>query len=192
MPGTGTIGKTENCSDITQNSYNGNTYNFIKNLNREPRNIRVHAVRNYLSYYFILASIIAFLVFLSITFVGYSIDNDFLQDNNIVLLVAFSVSVVTGASSSILFFDKVFKKVKWGYVLYKNKTIIYNLKREKFYDDIWDIELKETWLGYGRLRYFGVTKRTDKPYYREITLMNYAQAKYIYDSFWNAERVEKN
>jgi len=185
------LGNVGDNSHVNQGGKQTIHYNNIGKLKREPRNVRVHAMRNYFLYYIILAMTIAISIVLLMIFVGYYIDNKFLEDNGIALIIILVSSLMVGNIVSIIFFEKVFKKVKWGYVLYKNKTIVYRLKREKFYDDIWDIELKETWQGHGRLRYFGVTKETDKPYSRVITLMNYAQAKYIYDSFWSTERMGK-
>ena len=162
-----------------------NNNNFLAALKIKPRSVRVQVIRSYFLYYVLFALAIAMMMFILLTFICYYFDNNFFEKENTVLMVILASSTIVGTISSIVFFEKVFRKVKWGYVLYKNKTIVYGLKREKFYDDIWDMELKKTWIGHGRLRYFGITKGTDKPYSRVITLMNYAEAKYIYDSFWS-------
>jgi len=164
---------------------------FVGKLKRAPRNVRVMAIMNYTLLYFLMAFIIGFIFFITITFSLHLYDNTFFKSNGFILFLTIGFSALLGAAISVSFFEKKLLKIRWGHVLYKNKTIIYNLKREKFYDDIWDIELKETWLGHGKLRYFGIHKVSNKPYSRKITVMDYAQAKYIYDSFWNVEKIEE-
>lgn len=180
-----TVGDTYKSSNITQNSHNGNTYNFVNRLHIEPQAIRVMAIRNYGIMYAISSIIVATCMFVIITFPSLIIYDTLMKNNTVFWLLSTITSVLMGAVLSIVFFENILKKVKWGHVLYKNKTIIYGLKREKFYDDIWHMELKETWNGHGRLRYFSINKTNSEPYSREITIMHYAKAKYIYDSFWN-------
>lgn len=178
---------SSNLQQITGNNNNQagrdiNHNNFFTKLLIKPRNVRVKAIRNYTFLYFTMAFGLGIFMFSVLLIIATFIDVSFL-DNSFLTFTLFSVSALFGSLISIVSLEKILQKVKWGYVLYNNKTIIYGKKRYRFYTDIWDMELKETWSGKGKLRYFCITKETKKPFSRSIVVANYAQAKYIYDSF---------
>lgn len=186
MPGT--IGNTVDCKDVTQNSYNGNTYNLVSNLRREPRNVEVKAIRDYTLLYFLISFMVGMLIFIAGTYVMFRLDNEFIEKHSLILEIFLGVSGTMGAFVSVVFLEYLMQKFAWGHIIYKDKSITYKEEVEKFYHDIWDMELKETRFGYGRLRYFGINKNSNKPFTRSITISKYAEAKYIYDSFWSTTR----
>jgi len=164
--------------------------NYVSLVKAKPANIELMAIRNYRLLYFILASILAIIYFFLIFYLAFTLGFRFnLDEDSSVVFTVFFITILLAAVSSIYGFETLLPKLSWGRIEYKDKSINFKGKNRKFYDEIWDMKLTKTWIGDGKIEYFAVNRENSKIYSHTIVFSNYAEAKYIYDSFWSSSKI---
>ncbi len=179
MPGT--IGNTENNKNVTQNSYN-NTYNLVTSLSVQPEAIKLEAIVNHNWIVYLLMFGQIYIVF---SLVFYFQNSELLNLYIVFETLVFFFGVVYGLNKLLFKFSAL-------HVVYENGTIKINGKDREFYKDIWKMTYKKDYLSEGAsISVYGVDKDSKRPYKYKLNFMLDGEARYVYDSFWNEERIEE-
>lgn len=163
------------------------TNNLVGSLSIAPKDFEIKAIVNHtwilVAIAIVVISIIyGILKFFAIVFpqsynyIGYAV----------LLLYAFLLP------SGIMLFEKLTYYFSGTHVKYNNGVFTVNGISREFYREIWDIKYKPLLFRDGAvLTIYGVNAVKNRPYKNTIKFMRDSDAKYIYDSFWNRERIER-
>jgi len=162
---------------------NQNINNYFAFLHANPRNVELSPIRDFEKYYYILSFLAMFASVKLSIFIVHSLGIDIYKTFFFALLVV--VLSVSSAFISAFSLNWMFKKFSWGHVKYKDRAFEYKGVKNKFYEDIWAVELKKGWMNKGRIEYFGIDPRTNKVYSVKLILLRYQDAKYLHDIFWS-------
>lgn len=105
------------------------------------------------------------------------------------LKILFSVSVGMLVIFLIEGSQRFMLKYSPWHIKYTDGKITLDGRERKFYEEIWTLSYKKNWIGNGIIHFYGVNPNSHKPYGRKIKFMHNAEAKYVYDSFNDEERI---
>ena len=169
--------------------------NFLASLKVSPRDVEVDAIINYsrlLSFAFVLSAMLITAVVKYVPSGLNSENTSFIQ--MLIFLVMMSLTIMP-MIMSVVTLDPVTNMLSYFLnlkVKYHDGVLDYaNIKR-KFYSEIWDIKYKKHFIGKGAtLTIYAMNEEKKIPYKDIIRFKDDAKAKYMYDSFWNHERIKK-
>jgi len=116
---------------------------------------------------------------------------EFLQTNvfSTVLQILFSICVGMMVIFLIEGSQRFMLKYSPWHIKYRDGKITLDGRERKFYEEIWNLSYKKNWIGNGIIHFYGVDPNSHKPYGLKIKFMRNAEAKYVYDSFNDEDRI---
>lgn len=155
--------------------------NLVHDVKVQPREIELKAIVNHdlVLLFVYIVSIVSVYVLLS-TFI---------------VSTTFTILASTGTGVFVIFLidgaQKFMMKYSSWHIKYVDGRITINGRERKFYEEIWSMSYKKTLIGNGIISFYAVNPDSNMPYSRKIKFMNDAEAKYVYDSFMDGERMKR-
>ncbi len=174
----------------TQINGNGNNHargnitinrNMVHDIKVSPRDIELKAIVNHdlvVGFVYVVC-IIAIYMFLNTMLIS-----EFLK---------LMISIVTGLFVFLLIdmSQKFMMKYSPWHISYIDGRITINGVERKFYEEIWNMQYKRSIIGNGIVSIYGVNPENNRPYHHKLKFMHDAEARYVYDSFIDIERIAK-
>lgn len=182
----GSIGKNNN---INQNGTQQINYNLVNNLKVLPKDIDLVATINnrWFPIVYLLVSVPLFGFILHTFFKFFTNTPFFLGFIICGLFMIIWIVVLLDLA------DKISHKFSIWHVHYKDGSLIIKNNIYRFYDDIWDIEYNPSYFGLsGKLVLYIIHPETKNPFQLVLSFTYKSKAKYLFDSFFNPDRIQKH
>ena len=177
-------GNAQEHTNINKDGAQNFNYNMINALKRTPKEIDLVAIVNnnwftaFTMFFLFIVTIAEFILVAKSgidVFIGFGI-------------CAFTISFLMIAILEIA--DKFARKFPRWHLKNVDGTITYDKQEYRFYENIWDMQYKPNFTGFGgRLVMYVLNPETKNPFELRVNFAFRAKAKYIYDSFHNQNRI---
>jgi len=158
-----------------------NVFNIFGLLKPSQKNIKIVAIVNH-GWIAGLVFFIGVLIFIFLAeYTNYSY-----------LLVPASVATMLFVLAATVLSKWIMERLSWYHVEYFNAEIKIDGRSRKFYSEITDIEIKRGVLN-SKLYVYGINPDVEfpRPYMLTVTFMLHSEAKYVYNSFWDSDRISE-